>query len=287
MPVLDINGSKMAYWDMGNQQGPPVVLLHGLLESKEIWTTPITLLQDKFRLIVPDQRNHGETVTPENAPTTAADYMADVRALLDKLGITKPYALVGHSWGGVVSQLFGQTYQNGAGRLVLCNTMCYPPKSLNRPEFSSYIRQRLGEPPQHLTDFQSFAQLIGNNGFNSLIFSEKAVVDPAYIPQYLQNYSISTAYFTNLAKNQEILKRYEASGDALHSFDFRSTNKNIRAPCFVIDGRNDELVTLSETEELKKSLPSLVGSFDLVTGHVAFTTMQFLNALAQCLSMGA
>jgi len=87
----------------GPEDAPPVILLHGFPESHRTWRAIVPLLEDRFRLVMPDQRGFGGS----DAPTDAADYridkiIADLFALADALGIGK-FALVGHDWGGAAA----------------------------------------------------------------------------------------------------------------------------------------------------------------------------------------
>ena len=87
----------------GPGDAPPVILLHGFPESHRTWRAIVPLLEDRFRLVMPDQRGFGGS----DAPADPADYhidriIADLFALADALGIGE-FALVGHDWGGAAA----------------------------------------------------------------------------------------------------------------------------------------------------------------------------------------
>jgi pimeloyl-ACP methyl ester carboxylesterase len=52
-------------------------------------------------------------------PTSAASGVADLAAWLAASGLTAPYVLVGHSWGGMIATLFAATYPSRTAGLVL------------------------------------------------------------------------------------------------------------------------------------------------------------------------
>jgi pimeloyl-ACP methyl ester carboxylesterase len=56
---------------------------------------------------------------PVPQPRTAADAVADLRALLKAADISPPYVLVGHSTGGLMIRLFASTYPDEVANLVL------------------------------------------------------------------------------------------------------------------------------------------------------------------------
>ena len=81
-------------------QGAAVVLLHGLLGSSDNWHTVAGMLADRYRVIVPDMRNHGRS--PHSDSHTYAALSEDVLEMVHELGLERP-VLVGHSMGGKVA----------------------------------------------------------------------------------------------------------------------------------------------------------------------------------------
>jgi non-heme chloroperoxidase len=80
---------------------PPVVLLHGWAQSSRVWLHQLSgpLARD-HRLIAADLRGHGDSDVPATGYDSAAEWAADVRALLAYAG--RPAVLVGWSYGGLV-----------------------------------------------------------------------------------------------------------------------------------------------------------------------------------------
>jgi pimeloyl-ACP methyl ester carboxylesterase len=87
----------------GPDDAPPVILLHGFPESHRTWRGIVPLLQDQFRLVMPDQRGFGGSDAPSEVDEYRIDkVIADLFALADALGIGD-FALVGHDWGGAAA----------------------------------------------------------------------------------------------------------------------------------------------------------------------------------------
>ena len=87
----------------GPADAPAVILLHGFPESHRTWRSLVPLLEDRFRLVMPDQRGFGGSDAPPDVDDYATDkIVADLYALVDALGIAR-FALVGHDWGGAVA----------------------------------------------------------------------------------------------------------------------------------------------------------------------------------------
>jgi pimeloyl-ACP methyl ester carboxylesterase len=100
------NGGKVYYSDTG--KGEPVILLHGYLETSEIWSGFEQKLAGKFRVISIDLPGHGLSKVYDESHSM--EFMAGaVKGLLDNLNIKKVF-LTGHSMGGYVTLAFLELY---------------------------------------------------------------------------------------------------------------------------------------------------------------------------------
>jgi len=87
----------------GPDDAPAVILLHGFPESHRTWREVAPRLEDRFRLIMPDQRGFAGSDRPEDVADYATDKLIDdIFALAEALGV-ESFALVGHDWGGAIS----------------------------------------------------------------------------------------------------------------------------------------------------------------------------------------
>jgi pimeloyl-ACP methyl ester carboxylesterase len=87
----------------GREDAPPVILLHGFPESHRTWRGVAPLLEDSFRLIMPDQRGFAGSDRPLDVHEYETDKLiGDIFALAEALGVER-FALVGHDWGGAIA----------------------------------------------------------------------------------------------------------------------------------------------------------------------------------------
>jgi pimeloyl-ACP methyl ester carboxylesterase len=94
--------------ELGQADGPTLVLLHGLSDSGLCWPDAVRRWLQDFNIVAPDARGHGES--PRFDPATAGsnrfdDLVADVVSLLESLadkGAQTPI-LIGHSMGAGVA----------------------------------------------------------------------------------------------------------------------------------------------------------------------------------------
>jgi pimeloyl-ACP methyl ester carboxylesterase len=157
VPVGDV-ALHIRIW---SEEGPAIVLLHGLASSAQTWNLLAPRLARPFRVIAMDQRGHGESDKPETGydmPTC----VADLRGLCQALELDRP-TLVGQSFGGNVVLQYAATYPNDVSHLILVDggfiepqlrdgatweaaekQMAPPDLRMPLPTFVDRIRGRLG-----------------------------------------------------------------------------------------------------------------------------------------------
>jgi pimeloyl-ACP methyl ester carboxylesterase len=100
--IFNYKGGKIYYYDKG--KGDVIVLLHGYLESAEVWNGFEEKLSAGYRTISIDMPGHGQSDI--YGDTHTMEFMATViKELISGLGIGKIF-LTGHSLGGYVALAF-------------------------------------------------------------------------------------------------------------------------------------------------------------------------------------
>jgi pimeloyl-ACP methyl ester carboxylesterase len=97
--------------------GPAIVLLHGFMESMEMWHPFLPSLTKDFSVVMIDLPGHGKSKCIDE--THSMPLMAEqVKKVLDKENIYQ-CTIIGHSMGGYVSLAFGRSYPGYLNGLVL------------------------------------------------------------------------------------------------------------------------------------------------------------------------
>lgn len=89
---------KLFFREIG--QGKPLLILHGLWGASENWLPVAHLLQQQFKIILPDIRNHGQSPHAEEMNYQAMS--DDIIELIHDLHLPCPPSIVGHSMGGKI-----------------------------------------------------------------------------------------------------------------------------------------------------------------------------------------
>jgi pimeloyl-ACP methyl ester carboxylesterase len=110
-------GVRLRYADVGPRNGDPLILLHGFSDSSLSFDPVLGLLPTDLRLIIPDQRGHGESGCPPHG-YTPHEFAMDAIALLDAVAV-RSAAVVGHSLGSFVTQRMAVLAPHRVSKLVL------------------------------------------------------------------------------------------------------------------------------------------------------------------------
>ena len=111
---IDLHGHRVIYRIAG--QGPPVVLIHGMVNSSRHWEKVALRLAADHTVIAPDLIGHGDSATPRGDYSLGA-HAAVIRDLLAAIDVERA-TIVGHSLGGgVAMQFFYQFPQRTAAHV--------------------------------------------------------------------------------------------------------------------------------------------------------------------------
>ncbi len=117
-------------------RGEPLVILHGFLGCSDNWHTLAGRLGGRFRVLVPDLRNHGRS--PHASGFGIPELAGDIRRLLDDHGIGRA-ALLGHSLGGKAAMRLALDAPERIERIAVADIAprAYPPRTF--PEVDAML----------------------------------------------------------------------------------------------------------------------------------------------------
>ena len=115
---IELHGHQVVYRVAG--EGPPVVLVHGMVNSSRHWSAVAERLAEGHLVIAPDLIGHGDSATPRGDYSLGA-HAAVIRDLLSALGIERS-TMVGHSLGGGIAMVFFWQFPERVERLALVSS---------------------------------------------------------------------------------------------------------------------------------------------------------------------
>ena len=116
--TLTVNGLRLHYLEWGRPDAPPVICVHGYTSSAQAFNALARRLQDRYRLIAPDVRGHGESAWSPAGAYEYADQAGDLAALVDQLELQR-FTLIGTSMGGIIAMAYIAAHGGRLNGLVI------------------------------------------------------------------------------------------------------------------------------------------------------------------------
>ena len=114
----EVHGHRVIYRMAGN--GPPVVLIHGMVNSSVHWEPVALRLAEENTVIAPDLIGHGDSAAVRGDYSLGA-HASSIRDLLAVLGVERA-TIVGHSLGGGIAMQFFYQFPQRTERLALISS---------------------------------------------------------------------------------------------------------------------------------------------------------------------
>jgi 3-oxoadipate enol-lactonase len=207
--------------------GPPLLLVHGLMVTGEMFEPVIGHFATRHRVIVPDLRGHGRSrrLPP---PYTATHLAADLARLLDHLDIDST-AVLGYSQGGAIAQQLVLDHPEHCDRLVLACTYAF-----NMATPREWLEGHLAPLLIRLLSLRRFAKFISQA--TKQLNTERA------------------GWLAGLIADQDQKLMLTAWRETM-AFDSRKRLVEIRCPTLVIAGSNDQGVPIHHAHMLHDGIP--------------------------------
>jgi pimeloyl-ACP methyl ester carboxylesterase len=127
-----VNGLRLAYRDWGNAHAPALLCLHAGACHSHWWNEIAAPLADRYHVIAPDLRGHGNSARSDAGDYGFDTYASDVAALIEALAV-EDVCLVGHSLGAYVGLVYASRRPRRLVALVIADMLCeLDPAALDR-----------------------------------------------------------------------------------------------------------------------------------------------------------
>jgi pimeloyl-ACP methyl ester carboxylesterase len=122
--LIDVGGYRLHLYCTGTARpgSPTVILDAGLNETSLGWSKVQPGVASFTRVCSYDRAGYGWSDTSP-LPRTARYMVTELHMLLTRAGVPGPYVLVGHSYGGLLMQLYAYTYPKQVAGLVLVESV--------------------------------------------------------------------------------------------------------------------------------------------------------------------
>ena len=98
-----------------------MVFVHGFAGCAETWEYQVNHFSQRYRVIAPDLRGHGQSDAPFSQ-YTMPELVEDIRTIAEALDLPERFILVGHSFGGSICIEYAKAYPERLEKLILIAT---------------------------------------------------------------------------------------------------------------------------------------------------------------------
>ncbi|WCT73145.1 alpha/beta hydrolase [Sphingomonas naphthae] len=127
--TIDVPGLRLAVHLWGDPAKPPLILLHGGRDHARSWDRVARVLADRYSVVVPDLRGHGESDWHPCGRYPMEEYVLDLATIVDDMGLA-PVTIVAHSLGGNIAIRYTGALPGKVRRLVAIEGLGFSPKQL-------------------------------------------------------------------------------------------------------------------------------------------------------------
>jgi pimeloyl-ACP methyl ester carboxylesterase len=231
--------------------GEPLLLLHGLMAAGMMFDPLIDLLRDRFRMLIPDLRGHGNSGDLDG-PYDVAALASDLAIVLADARFDR-CAVMGYSHGGAVAQQLAHTQPAAVGKLILaCTYAC------NVSTLREWLEAGVFWALLRLASPGTLAKFIMQPSKPKPTGAIGLTTEQA---EWLRSI---------LASNRAAAMRGAVKG--LMTFDSRPWLKEITAPTLVVGGTHDNAVPRHHFDTLVGGIPGAAGRLVDRAGHTLLWT---------------
>ena len=220
-------GVTLSYVEQGRTDGIPVIFLHGFPDSWHSFEYVLNKFPANLHAIAISQRGHGNST--KTARTDHTKYFAgDVAAFIREKNLG-PCIIVGHSFGGLITQRFALDYPELTKAIVIIGSEPSFADNAGIPEFASEIK-KFSDPidPKFAEAFQ--------------LSTVAKPIDPAEMNMFVGQSLIVPAQVWN------------SVGELLMATDFSKELRNIKVPALILWGDRDGLCNWNGQQQLTDGL---------------------------------
>ena len=141
---------RLLYVDWGNEEAPPMLLVHGGQDHCRNWDWVAEDLRDDYHIIAPDLRGHGDSQWSMGGSYTMPEYIYDMAHLVDQKNMA-PVNIISHSLGGMIGLQYAGLYPEKVKSIVAIEGLGASPLMLAKTENKS-VNEKLADWSYKLRD---------------------------------------------------------------------------------------------------------------------------------------
>ena len=132
---------RLHYVDWGNEGAPPLLLVHGGRDHCRNWDWVAQRLRDRYHVIAPDLRGHGDSGWAVGGGYDMGAYIYDLAQIVHQKGMA-PVTIIAHSLGAGIALNFTGAFPDEVAKLIAIEGLG-PSPAMQAQQAARTIDQRL------------------------------------------------------------------------------------------------------------------------------------------------
>ncbi len=259
---LSNNSIETSYVVVGNEDNPPILLLHGFDSSLMEYRRLLPLLSENYRVWLVDLFGFGFTGRQVNIPYSPASIKTHLYSFWTQT-IALPVILVGASMGGATAIDFTLTYPSAVSKLILLDSVGLT----NQPIMSKFLFPPLGFFATEFLRNLKVRQSISKNAYFDRDFASVDALRCAALHLLCENWNLALISFT------------KSGGYG----SFAENLPKLNLPTLILWGKQDKILGIKPANRFQELIPQAKFAWIDDCGHVPhlekpeITAQQILN----------
>jgi len=228
-----INNLNVSYFDVGENELPAIVFIHGFPFNKSMWETQILELKNEFRVIAYDVRGHGDSDIGTD-DFSIEIFVTDLIALLKELRIDK-VTVCGLSMGGYIALNAITTYPEKFSALILSDTSCIADSD-----------EAKANRKKTINDIDTFGVVQYAEKSIEKLFSSESINNKPHEVTAIKEMILQTSMHSLTQTLQALANRSATCGRL----------SNINVPVLILVGSEDKLTPLALSQKMQDEIES-------------------------------
>jgi pimeloyl-ACP methyl ester carboxylesterase len=238
--VPGFGGVRLATDFVGDENGTPIILLHGGGQTRHAWGTAAhALAQRGYLAVLVDSRGHGDSDWSAALDYSMNAYVADVMSVIQGLAATP--VIIGASMGGQIAMITAAEHPAALRALVLVDVTPQVDRE-GRARILAFMQSR----PQGFTNLEEAADAIAE-----YLPHRPRPTDLAGLKRNLRLCEDGRYHWH---WDQRFLLTYEPDVDEAER-RYSEAARKIRAPTLLLRGSRSEVVTMDNVRHFQKLIP--------------------------------
>ena len=132
---------RLHYVDWGNEGAEPLLLVHGGRDHCRNWDWVAQRLRDRYHIIAPDLRGHGDSAWAIGGGYDMGAYIYDIAQIVHQKGLA-PVTIIAHSMGAGIALNYCGAYPDAVKKIVAIEGLG-PSPAVMAEQASRTVDQRL------------------------------------------------------------------------------------------------------------------------------------------------